>query len=40
MRVLVVAQRVKNTTSLHEDMGSIPILAQQVKDLTFPDGVV
>ena len=30
--VLVVAQQVKNSTSIHKDVGSIPGLAQWVKD--------
>ena len=28
-----MAQRVKNETSIHEDVGSIPGLAQQVRDM-------
>ena len=31
--VLVEAQQVKNPASIHEDSGSIPALAQWVKDL-------
>ena len=34
--VLIVAQRVKNPTSIHEDSGSVPGLTQWVKDLTLP----
>ena len=29
-----------NLTSIHEDMGSVPSLAQWAKDLVFPRGVV
>ena len=33
MGVPIVAQRVKNLTSIHEDSGLTPDLAQWVKDL-------
>ena len=32
LEVLIVAQKVKNPTSIHKDMGSTPGLAQWVKD--------
>ena len=31
-----MAQQVKNLTSTHEDMGSVPGLAQWVKELVLP----
>ena len=33
LEVPVVAQRVKDPTSIHEDAGSIPALTQWIKDL-------
>ena len=36
MRVPVVAQWAKNPTSICKDAGSIPGLAQRVKDLVLP----
>ena len=34
--VLVVNQQIKNQSGIHEDVGSIPGLAQWVKDLAMP----
>ena len=38
--VPTVAQQVKNPTSMHEDMGSIPGFPQRVKDLALPQAAV
>ena len=38
--VPVVAQRIKNPTSIHEDSGLIPGLTQGVKDPVLPRAVV
>ena len=40
VRVLAMAQWVRNTTCVHEDVGPIPDLAQWVKDLVLPWAVV
>ena len=38
--VPIVAQRVKTLTNIHKDVGSIPGLAQWVKNLAFPQAMV
>ena len=34
--VPIVAQEVKNSTRIHKDVGSIPGVSQQVKDVALP----
>ena len=36
IEVPIVARWIKNPTSIHEDSGSIPDLAQWIKDLALP----
>ena len=38
--VSIVAQQVKNLISTHEDMGSVPSLAQWVRDLVLPQAAL
>ena len=40
IRVLTVAQQVKNPTNMHEDSGLIAGLAQRVKDMALQKAVV
>ena len=40
VRVPIVAQRIKNPTSIHEDMGSIPGFTQWIKVLALLQAVV
>ena len=40
LRVPTVAQWVKNPNSVHEDVGSIPGLAQCIRDVALPQAVV